>query len=226
MHPNLYLLTTGVITFYLAPVLKSIGVDNPRAQASVNLGLQVWNAATSAVGALASTRFGRRRLWLCSMSTMLFFFALITCFSGLFIEQHLISAGVAVLPMLFLFYAGYNMACSTISIPYVLDILPFYLRSKGVSLYFTVDAAATSFSQYVNPIALNALSWKFYFVYLGCLFTFLGIVYLFFPETKDCLWEEIVAIFDGPKAAADSDMIALRNNSVQTDTEEEKGLAV
>lgn len=160
------------------------------------------------------------------MFIMLFFFSLITCFSGLFIERHLISAGVAVLPMLFLFYAGYNLACSTISVAYTLDILPFYLRSKGISLFFTVDAAAASFSQYINPIAFSALSWKFYFVYLGCLFSFLGVVYFLFPETKDCLWEEIAVIFDGPKAAADSDMILLRNNSVQTETEEEKGLGV
>lgn len=136
------------------------------------------------------------------------------------------SAGVAVLPMLFLFYAGYNLACSTISVSYTLDILPFYLRSKGISLFFTVDAAAASFSQYINPIAFNALSWKFYFVYLGCLFFFLWVVYFLFPETKDCLWEEVAVIFDGPKAAADSDTIPLRNNSVQTETEEEKGLGV
>ncbi|CRG83545.1 hypothetical protein PISL3812_00898 [Talaromyces islandicus] len=215
-----------LITFYLAPVLRSIGVHNPRAQASVNLGLQIWNAATSACGALASTRFGRRTLWLSSMSIMLFFFALITCLSGIFIERHLISAGVAVLPMLFLFYAGYNMACSTISVSYTLDILPFYLRSKGVSLFFTVDAAAASLSQYINPLAFNALSWKLYFVYIGCLFAFLGIVYFLFPETKDCLWEEIAVIFDRPKATADSDMIPLRNNSIQTEMEKETRLEV
>ncbi|KAH8688749.1 general substrate transporter [Talaromyces proteolyticus] len=188
----------GIISNYLVPVLISIGVSNPTAQAAVNIGLQVWNAITAAAGAVASENYGRRPLWITSTCLMIFFYAMITCLSALFTEQHVTKAGIAVLPMLFLFYGSYNIAYSPLAVSYTVEILPFYLRSKGLSLYFTMDALATSFNQYVNPIALDSLKWRLYFVYLGCLIMFLGIIYALFPETKGLLLEEIERIFDGP----------------------------
>lgn len=57
------------------------------------------------------------------------------------------------------------------------------------------------FNQYVNPIAFDALAWKFYFVYVACLAMFFFIIYFLFPETKGRTLEEIAVVFDGPTAA-------------------------
>lgn len=99
--------------------------------------------------------------------------------------------------MLFLFYGSYAIAYTPLSIAYPVEILPFHLRAKGLSLCLTVVFAAGFFNQYVNPIAFTALAWEFYFVYIGCLVVFLFLIYFLFPETKGRTLEEIAVVFDG-----------------------------
>jgi hypothetical protein len=50
----------------------------------------------------------------------------------------------------------------------------------------------------VNPIALEAIQWKFYFVYIGTLAAMLPTIWFLFPETKGRTLEEIAVVFDGP----------------------------
>jgi hypothetical protein len=39
---------------------------------------------------------------------------------------------------------------------YVVEILPYTMRAKGISLFWLVTGAAGAFNTYVNPIGLNA----------------------------------------------------------------------
>ena len=50
----------------------------------------------------------------------------------------------------------------------------------------------------MNPIALDAIQWKFYFVYIGTLAAMLPTIWFLFPETKGRTLEEIAVVFDGP----------------------------
>ncbi|KAK9489498.1 general substrate transporter [Lipomyces doorenjongii] len=193
----------GIVSYYLAPILQTVGITDPTQQAGINLGLQVWNAICSAGGAIAAEKYGRRPLWMISTVLMLIFFAIITALSAIFAEKHIKAAGSAVVAFLFLFFGSYDIAYTPLSIAYPVEILPFYLRAKGLSLNLTVVFATGFFNQYVNPIALDAIAWKFYFVYIGCLFSFIFIIYFLFPETKGRTLEEIAIVFDGAQAEAD-----------------------
>jgi hypothetical protein len=53
-------------------------------------------------------------------------------------------------------------------------------------------------NQYLNPVALAALAWRYYFVYIGCLISFVAIIWFLFPETKGRSLEEIAEVFEGP----------------------------
>lgn len=64
--------------------------------------------------------------------------------------------------------------------------------------------------RYVNPIALGALHWKFYFVYIATLAAMIPTIYFLFPETKGRTLEEIAMVFDGAKAETE----AHRNASI------------
>ena len=55
--------------------------------------------------------------------------------------------------------------------------------------------------QYVNPIGLQKLQWRFYFVYIVILVIEVLCVYFLFIETKGPTLEEIAILFDGPDAA-------------------------
>ncbi|KAJ5760975.1 hypothetical protein N7520_008131 [Penicillium odoratum] len=186
----------GIISYYLAPILASVGITRASSQGAVNVGLQVWNLVLSSAGAVASERYGRRILWLLSTAFMLLFLSLTTIVAGLFQEKHIAAAGVAVVPMLFLFFAGFDLAYSPLFIAYPAEILPFQLRAKGIAITLSTDAVACFFNQYVNPVAFSALQWKYYFVYVGCLVLFLGLAYFLFPETKGRSLEEVSKIFD------------------------------
>ena len=62
----------------------------------------------------------------------------------------------------------------------------------------TTIFGAGFFNQYVNPVALESLNWRYYFVYLACLVCFIAIIWFLFPETKGRTLEQIAEVFDGP----------------------------
>ena len=45
---------------------------------------------------------------------------------------------------------------------YTLEILPYSLRAKGFNVFNFTISVALIFNQYVNPIALENISWKYY----------------------------------------------------------------
>lgn len=99
----------GIVTYYLAPILRSVGVSDPTQQALINLGLQIWNAVLAILGANAVERYGRRPLWLISASGMLVCFSILTALSAIYAELGNKAAGKAVIGFLFLFFGFYDI---------------------------------------------------------------------------------------------------------------------
>ena len=54
---------------------------------------------------------------------------------------------------------------------------------------------------FVNPIALEAIHWKYYIVFIVMLTLLLITVYFAYPETRGHTLEQMAVIFDGPDAA-------------------------
>lgn len=225
----------GIISYYLAPILLSIGVRNPTEQALINLGLQIWNAILALVGANAIERYGRRPIWLISATGMLVCFSILTALSAVYAELGNKVAGQAVIGFLFLFFGFYDIGFvwlfpslpiihsltfmqTPLSFAYPIEILPYKLRTRGLSVTLTTVFAAGFFNQYINPIALDKLAWRFYFVYIGCLCVFIVLIWFLFPETAGRTLEEIAEVFDGPGAVTD----AKRNASIAIDAAEAK----
>ena len=102
---------------------------------------------------------------------------------------------------------------------YTVEILPFALRAKGFNIFNFTISLALIFNQYVNPIALSHLGWRYYvslyfslslysadhlidmqIVYACWLLFELGFLYLYVIETKGRTLEETAALFDGVDA--------------------------
>lgn len=87
-------------------------------------------------------------------------------------------------------------------VAYPVEILPYGLRSKGLMVVQVGVSASLVFNQYVNPIALDAIKWKYYIVF--CVFLAFEFLYccFFVLETRGVdgplPLEEIAALFDGP----------------------------
>ena len=52
------------------------------------------------------------------------------------------------------------------------------------------------FNILVNPIALDAIGWKYYIVYIALLLVYGTVVFFFYPETKGLSLEQMASIFD------------------------------
>ena len=53
---------------------------------------------------------------------------------------------------------------------------------------------------FVNPIALESIGWKYYFVFVVFLILFLVVSFFCYPETKGRTLEQMAFIFDGDDA--------------------------
>ena len=84
---------------------------------------------------------------------------------------------------------------------YTVEILPFSLRAKGFNVFNFAVSVSIIFNQYVNPIALGKLAWKYYIVYCCWLAFELVFCYFFIVETRGLSLEETAALFDGEEAS-------------------------
>lgn len=202
----------GLVSYYLAPILKLAGITDPAQQAGINGGLAIFNLIVTMTCAQFVERVGRRPLWLTGSIGTLCMFSIVTGLSGEFAKHKVKSVGIAVIPFLYLFYLFYNMAWATLANLYVAEILPFGLRSKGMSIYVFCQSTSLAFNQYVNPVALNAIAWKYYFVYIAVQVLLVVFAYFFYVETKGQTIEEVSRLFDGKDAAELVAMEAMEQN--------------
>lgn len=100
----------GVVSYYLALVLDSVGVTSVDDQLVISACLQMWNLIFAVIAAFNVDRLGRRKLFLASAATMLISYIIITGLSGSFAQTGNSGTGAAVIPFLFIFFAGYDIA--------------------------------------------------------------------------------------------------------------------
>ncbi|EIW78561.1 hexose transporter [Coniophora puteana RWD-64-598 SS2] len=187
----------GLVSYYLNRVFDLIGITGSSTQLLINGILQIWNLFWAVGAAFCADRLGRRFLFLTSAAGMLLFYmAQAICFAQ-YSKTEAPAAGHAVIGFIFLFYAAYDLAFTPLIVSYTVEILPFQLRSKGFNIFNFVISLALIFNQYVNPIALDALGWKYYLVYVCWLAVEAVYLYIFLIETKNRTLEETAALFDG-----------------------------
>lgn len=204
----------GVVSYYLVLVLRTIGITSVTDQTLISSFLQVWNLLFAVAAAVSVERLGRRPLFLASAGIMLIAFILVTALSGSFAESGNGPTGTAVIPFLFIFFAGYDIALTPLLTAYPCEIWPYRLRSHGLTITWITAVAVIFFNTFVNPIALEAIAWKYYFVFIGVLITMCFTVYFYYPETKGYTLEHMAVIFDGQDAVPDSKEAAIRAASV------------
>ncbi|CAG9991017.1 unnamed protein product [Clonostachys byssicola] len=187
---------SGLVSYYLAPVLRTIGITSQERITLINGIIQIWNMIVSMVGANLVNRLGRRVIFVSSTSLMLLAMISWTVSGSQYTMYGSEAAGSAVLFSLIFFMSAYNFCWNPLSVAYPVEILTFPIRAKGVSLLVGAVKSASFFNQFVNPIGLEKLQWKFYIVYCSWLGLVLAVVFFLFPETKDRTLEEIAVIFD------------------------------
>ncbi|KAH9940241.1 hexose transporter [Amylocystis lapponica] len=192
----------GLVSYYQHVVLDSIGITSELTQLLIGGCLAIWGLLCANVCSLFVDRAGRRKLFLASSSGCLVFFTMQTICTARYSITPTPAAGHAYIAAIFLFSLCYDLAFTPLVVTYTVEILPFSLRAKGLNVYNFIVSIALIFNQYVNPIALDALGWKYYLVY--CCWISFEVVFLYFGivETKGLTLEETAALFDGEDIVA------------------------
>lgn len=94
----------GVVSYYLALVLETVGITSVTDQTLISACLQLWNLIWAVAAASLVEKVGRRPLFLTSAATMLVSFIVITGLSGSFANTGNSAVGIAVIPLLFIFF--------------------------------------------------------------------------------------------------------------------------
>lgn len=191
----------AVISYYLHLILSSINITDPKDQLVINATLLILELVAAVTVAAFCDIAGRRRLYFVGIAGMLGSFVIWTVLSALAQQGGFQNPGLSrgVLAMIYIFEIPYHIV-APISPLYVTEIAPYELRSKASGLFQFMGQVVGLFNNYVNPIALTAIGWKYYIVFCAVLTLEFVVVYFFFPETRGLGLEEIAVVFDGPDA--------------------------
>ncbi|KAI8721712.1 MFS domain-containing protein [Fusarium sp. LHS14.1] len=197
----------GLVSVYLVQVLKSVGITDPETQNIINGVLQIFNYLVAITSAFFVDRFGRRGMFLFSIAGMTLAFIIWTAISAKNEQQHFQNKGlgIGVVTMIFVFFLFYNIGMNPVPMAYLLEVLPYTLRAKGLTIFNISQFASSVFNGFANPIALEAIGWKYYIVFACLLVVWFFVVYFAYPETRRLSLEEVATLFDGEDAMREMD---------------------
>jgi MFS family permease len=184
-------------TDYLNLILNSIGITEARRQLLINGALMAYNIATAVFAGFMCGRLPRRPNLLIGLGAMAIFYIIWTVLSAINQQRNFeqTSLGEGVLAMIFLYYAAYNFSLNALPNLYITEVLPYYLRAKGTTIYVVTQAIVLVYNGFVNPVAMDAISWRYYIVFCCLLCVELVVVWFTFPETFGFTLEETAQAF-------------------------------
>ncbi|KAM0314947.1 hypothetical protein ACHAO8_004238 [Botrytis cinerea] len=190
----------GVVSYYLHTMLDDVGITTTFQQTLITATSQMFSFACSVGFAFLPARVGRRPLLLWSMGLMWLVFTIITILTGVFTHTGSKSASYASVAFIYLYSGVHNLGWTGAMMLYVVEILPYTLRAKGISLFWLVTGLAGAFNTYVNPLGLARFGWKFYFFYVAWIAVEFVVVYFACPETKGTSLEDVALVIEGSDA--------------------------
>lgn len=203
----------GLVSYFLNKVLDTIGYTSQSEQLLINGCLMIYDWAVSIFLATLVERIGRRPMFLSCFCGMLATYIVWTALSARFQEtgftNHSMSQGV--LAMIFLYYFAYGIGLNGLPFLYLTEILPYHLRAKGMAITQFTTNIVLIYNGFVNPIALEAIGWKYYIVYCCIIAVELVIAYFAFPETRGRTLENVSAVFGDDAAHEKEELQHIEN---------------
>lgn len=181
----------ALISQYLVKILGLIGVNDRGIQLRFSVGREAWGLVVCFALATITPRFPRRRMYLlCTVSLLL-------CYTAWTISQarQMITgseaAGIATIFFIFMYTPCYNIAYNALTYVYLVELWPYYARTKGITWFQLLSRTASTFGAQVNPIGLEDIGWKYLLVYVCFLVFEIFFIYFLFPETFGKTLEEL-----------------------------------
>ncbi|KAI6784694.1 Lactose permease-like protein [Emericellopsis cladophorae] len=187
----------GLLSIYMKKILNLVGITDPLTVQKVILSNTCWGLINAVPIALIAPRFRRRVMFLtCTIGTAAVYTVWTVASARYAMDETAAAAGIAVLVFIYLYSPFYNLGWNALTYTYMVEIFPFQQRAQGIAVEQMTVRFAVFFNTYVNPIALDAIGWKYYIVYCVWILVEIATVYLLFPETKGRSLEELSFMFE------------------------------
>ncbi|KDE07273.1 hypothetical protein MVLG_02493 [Microbotryum lychnidis-dioicae p1A1 Lamole] len=193
---------SAIVGGYYTQMLDLVGITSPASQTGINGGLTIAVISGALLGFYLVTRTPRRRLLLSSWIALIIVNVAFVVTAQQFVTRASKPAGVTHVVLLFLYLFIFFIPCGSLFFSYNVEVMPYSLRAQSQGLWAVQNKAISIFNGYVNAIALQRISWRYYLVYTGIMVVQLVLVYLLCVETKGYTLEEIEALFDGKTSKA------------------------
>lgn len=188
----------NVISYYLPLLSDSVGIQSVSTQLLLNVAyaLSGWLFATA--GALMQDLYGRRRMFLCSISGMVVSLTMVTIATSAYLRTPDASATVVSIVGIFLFGAIFATGFTAMQPIYPGEVMTNDMRAKGMALFQITSGVASFVNTFAAPVALQHIGFWFYVFFILWDVVEGGFVYLFFVETRGRTLEELDAVFQAP----------------------------
>ncbi|KAF4337910.1 hexose transporter [Fusarium beomiforme] len=203
----------NIASYFLGDILTNAGITNRTTQLQINIVLQSWCLVCAMIGTFLMDKAGRKTLCLfaCVGMTILMFVIgaltksempsldngtqadIFTAFSSSQ-QQSGIYGTVA---SIFLFMGAYSVGITPITQLYPPEVLSYSIRTNGMAMWAGTIAIFAIGTTLVFPIALEAISWRLYFIIGAWDLLETIFVAVFWVETKGLSLEEIDELFEG-----------------------------
>ncbi|KAF5322271.1 hypothetical protein D9619_000128 [Psilocybe cf. subviscida] len=181
----------GLTSYFLGRILENVGITSNHTKNLVNLAISIWGFINASILALTMSRFKRRTVYLsCTISMLVVFTAWTIASAKYAMDQDKASSKAVIAP-------AYNMAYNALTYTFLVELFPFHVRSKGITIFQWFSRMAGFFNQFVNPIGIANAGWKYYVSY--CIFLLFEVIFIFFlfPETSGRSLEELAFLYEG-----------------------------
>ncbi|KAJ9616718.1 hypothetical protein H2200_000437 [Cladophialophora chaetospira] len=201
----------NLVVYYMPTVLVT-NVDLSARVSQIIAGfIQLMFIVGSLGPALALDRMGRKKTMLygCFGLGICMMMASILLSFG---KKKTSSAAVAFFFVYMIIFGG-SINC----VPWVYgpEILPLEARSRGTAISVSSHWMWNFFVVMMTPVLLNRLRWKTFLIFMALSFSFVPIIYFFYPETSNISLEDIDRIF-----MKDDDAFSDRSSTIAGDDEE------
>ncbi|KAF5630030.1 hexose transporter [Fusarium sp. NRRL 52700] len=187
----------NIASFFLGDMLTNAGITNRTTQLQINIVLQSWCLICAMIGTFLMDRAGRKTLCLSACVGMTILMFVIGALTKTFSTSQDLAGIYGTVACIFLFMGAYSVGITPITQLYPPEVLSYSTRTNGMAIWAGTIAVFAIGTTLVFPVALEAISWRLYFI-IGAWDVLETIfVAVFWVETKGLSLEEIDELFEG-----------------------------
>jgi len=199
---------SSIIYFYYTTVFDLVGITNATTQTGISAGLSIFTWFCQIAAIITGRKVGRKTILLWVWPLLLLGLIGLCVSGGVYANGGEVNtkAGVATVVLVWFYLGAFNFA-NPVLYSYPAEVQTYSMRSKGLLVWNTITQLETAYVQWVDVIALNAIGFKYYAVYMPLVIIQFFLAWKYMVETRGYTLEEVAIAFDGPGSSMNSDLV-------------------